>query len=288
MPESQIDEQVLAQNYGFAYSVLQSDPELAGLFKQAVAETWTGDRFAAAVRGTKWFQQHSDSWRNAQLLRSTDPKTYSQNVGQVKAYMLQLGAEMGLNLAHVIDVYAETAYQYSWDSNQIRANLARFVKTTDGQLWGQIGQAATEIRQRAFDQGISLDEGTVRRYAQNVAGGQAVLDDYMSKIDNMAASAFPHLAERIKAGETISEISSPYRQTMAALLEMNPDGVGVSDPMIKQALASKDKDGKPVLKTLWEFENDVRKDSRWNKTQNAQDAAMETTNRVLRDWGLIG
>ena len=281
-----LDERVLAQQYGFAYSVLQSDPDLANLFNRAVQETWTSDKFAAAVRSTKWYQDHQESWRNAQILRTTDPKSYADNVAKVRSYMQRVAGEMGLDISGVQDVYAETAFQYGWDANQIQQNLSRFVKVTDGQLWGHIGQAADELRQRAYDQGITLGEDTIRNYAQKVAGGYATVDDYTRKIDEMAASAFPHLADRVRAGETLADISSPYRQSMAALLEMNPDAVTTQDPTIRQALAAKDKDGKPVLQTLFDFENSVRKDQRWLKTKNAQDAAMSTTKKILNDWGV--
>lgn len=283
-----IDDQLLAQQFGFAHAVLQSDPELANLFKQAVAETWTPDRFTASVRSTKWFQTHAESWRNAQILKAADPASYANQVGQIKSYMGMIAGEMGLNIAGVVNTYAETAFQYGWDQNQIRQNLSKFAKTTDGQLWGQIGQVANELRQRAFDQGITLADSVIQKYATQVAGGYATADDYITKINEMAASAFPHLSDRIRAGETVADIASPYRQTMAGLLEMNPDGVGLNDPMIKQALSSKDKEGKPVLKTLWEFEGQVRQDARWRKTKNAQDAAMQTTRKVLADWGLVG
>jgi hypothetical protein len=281
-----LDERVLAQQYGFAYSVMESDPELANIFHKAVAETWEVPKIQAAVRNTKWYQSKQESWRNAQLLRAADPASYAASVAQVRTYMQRVAGEMGLDISGVQDVYAETAFQYGWDANQIQQNLSRFVKVTDGQLWGQIGQVADELRQRAFDQGITLDEGTIRGYAQRVAGGYAAAEDYTRKIDEMAASAFPHLADRLRAGETLADIASPYRQSMAALLEMNPDAVTTQDPTIRQALAAKDKDGKPVLQTLFDFENSVRKDQRWLKTKNAQDAGLSVTKRILNDMGV--
>jgi len=38
---------------------------------------------------------------------------------------------------------------------------------------------------------------------------------------------------------------------------------------------------------LYDFENDLRKDKRWNKTQGAQDQAMSTVSRVLQDFGQV-
>jgi hypothetical protein len=38
---------------------------------------------------------------------------------------------------------------------------------------------------------------------------------------------------------------------------------------------------------LWQFEQDLRKDPRWNFTKNAQDSLMNTTRKVLQDFGLV-
>lgn len=281
-----IDDATLAQQYGFALAVLQSDPDLNGVFRQAVAESWTADRFIAAVRNTAWFQKNNETWRNAQMLKSSDPATYASNLSQVRTRLELMASEMGADIWAVRDRIAENAYQFGWDDNQIRQTLAGYIKFTDGNTYGRTGQAIQELRARALDQGIKIDDSTLLNYAQRIASGQETLDTYLIKMDQMAASAYPHLAERLRAGETVADISAPYRQTMASLLEMAPDAVDVFDPTVRSALAARNKDGQPQLQTLYEFEVGLRKDPRWAKTNNARDAAMSTTRKVLQDWGL--
>jgi hypothetical protein len=77
-------------------------------------------------------------------------------------------------------------------------------------------------------------------------------------------------------------------QTYAQTLEVNPNTIKLSDRMIQQALASKDAKGQPATKTVWQFEQDLRKDPRYMKTQQAQDDAMKMTKQVLEDWGVVG
>ena len=281
-----LDQETLAQQYGFALSVLKSDPDLDRVFNQAVAETWTADRFVAAVRATSWFQRNSETWRNAQILKASDPASYASNLDQIRTRLSMIAAELGANVSGVLDRISEQAYTFGWDDNQIRRNLSTYVKFTDGNAYGQAGQWVQEMRARALDQGVRLDDKTLQNYAQRIAGGYNTLDDYLGKIDQTAASAYPHLAERIRAGETLADISSPYRQTMASLLEVAPDSVDLFDPTVRSALAARNKDGQPQLQTLYEFEVGLRKDPRWAKTNNARDAAMSTTRRVLQDWGV--
>lgn len=282
-----INEAELAQNYGFAMAVLNSDPELKGMFNKAVAETWTPDKFAAQLRGTKWYQTHSEQWRNAQILKASDPASYASNLAQTRQRIAMMGAEIGANLGSALDGLADQALTLGWDDNQLRATLSTYVQYTDGRMLGQAGQWDQQLRKQALDNGLTLSDSYYQNAVQATVAGRQTINDAMSALTNMAVSAYPHLAERLRAGETVATIADPYKQTMAALLEVNPDSIGMNDPSIKNALASKDKDGKPVLRTLYDFENDTRADPRWAKTKNAQDAAMSTTRKVLNDMGLV-
>jgi hypothetical protein len=39
--------------------------------------------------------------------------------------------------------------------------------------------------------------------------------------------------------------------------------------------------------SIWQFENDLRKDPLWKKTQNAQDSAMQVAHQVLQNFGMV-
>jgi hypothetical protein len=283
-----IEQQELAARYGFAMAVLNSNPELKSLFNRAVAQTYTPERFQAELRGTQWFQKTSENQRNAQILKAADPATYQKRMEQVRTRMLMMASEMGAVIPqNHIDSTANHFLTFGYDDNQIRQHLSHWVRFQDGRMLGQAGQWETELRAYAQDMGVNLSNNAIQHYVNQAAGGRITFDDALGNVRKMAASAFPHLADRIAAGETVADIADPYRQTMAQLLEMNPESITLADPTIKQALQAKGQDGKPVLRTLYDFENDLRQDKRWLKTKGAQDAAMATTNRVLKDMGLV-
>lgn len=281
----QLDEATLAAQYGFAMAVLQSDPELHDLFRRAVAETWTPERFTASLRATNWFQSHSEQWRNTSILKSTDPATYAKNLEQMRVRVGMMASELGVGGLDV-NAFAEQAYTLGWDDNQLRRNISTYIQHTDGRFFGQAGQWIEEWRQHAADMGVTLNDEWYARTAAWIMGGRAAPEDAITQITGMAASAYPHLKDRLLAGETLATISEPYRQSMATLLEINPAEVKVSDPLIKQALATRGQDGQVSTRTLWEFENDLRGDSRWLKTKNALDAGQATVNRILSDFGI--
>lgn len=283
-----LNEAELAARYGFAMAVLNSSPELKSLFQKAVAQTWTPERFQAELRNTAWYRNNSETWRNAVIQKHTDPATYKANIKQIRTRLGMMAVELGARASGaILDQMSETAYLFGWDDNQIRANLAQYVSFTDGRMLGHAGQVERELRQWAADQGVNVSDKWLRDNAAAIVGGTRTLDDSKRYLTDYAISANPHLAERLRAGQTLAEIAEPYRQTMAQLLEINPESVTMKDPMIRKALAHKNDKGQVVMRTLYEFENDLRADKRWLKTKNAQDAAMNTVNRVLRDMGVI-
>lgn len=290
MPEPTINEQELAARYGFAMAVLNSNPELKALFQRAVAQTYTPERFQAELRGTQWYQKTAENARNAQILRNTDPESYKSNVEQLRVKVSMMAAELGAKVTFNqgdLGGMINHMYHFGWDDNQIRQWMGQFVQYTDGRLLGQAGQWESQLREYAGQMGVSLSDDSILTYVRSAVSGQSTINDALSKIKQMAASAFPHLSDRIAQGETVESIADPYRQTMATLLEQPANSIGLNDPTIKRALQSTDKDGKPALRTLYDFENDLRKDARWRKTKNAQDQGVATATKVLRDLGVM-
>lgn len=283
-----LSEAELASRYGFAMAVLNSNPELAGLFRRAVAETWTPERFQTEVRATQWYQTTSEPARNYEILKGADPKTFQNKLNLIRTRMMMMASELGAIVPEgEIENLSNWFFRYSYDDNQMRQTLSKYVQFTDGRMLGQAGQWEQELRDYSAAMGVRLSDQAIQAQVQNAVGGKQTFSDAKTWVQKLASSAMPHLAERFAAGDTLETIADPYRQSMSQLLEVNPAQVDVFDPTIRNALASKDKDGKPVLQTLYDFENTIRKDPRWMKTKNAQDAAMTVTKRVLSDFGLV-
>lgn len=281
-----LDENELAQSYGFAMAVLNADPEIKGLFNRAVAETWTPERFQAQLRATGWYQRNGEQARNAMLLKASDPATYAQKIDQIRTRISMTASELGA-VGVDLNGFAEQAYTLGWDENQIRRSLSTYIQYTDGRLIGQAGQWEQELRGWAADNGLTLSDAWFQGKVKAAADGTSTVEDGKRELSKMAASAFPHLADRLANGSTLAEIADPYRQTMASLFELNPEQIDLKDPTIREALASKGKDGAPAMSTLFDFENKLRSDTRWLKTKNAQDAATSVTSRVLKDLGVM-
>lgn len=284
-----IDEAALAAQYGFALATLNSDPDLKKIFQDAVAHTYDQAHFTAALQATNWYKNHSEAWRNAITQSQVDPATYAANIAMVKTKVIMQASQLGAALTGgTLDAFVTNAFQFGWDDNQVRQNLAAYVGyTSTGTLTGAAAATETDIRSYAQAMGVRLGDDSVLAHVRSIIEGTNTLDGAKGTIRSTAASAFPHFSERFAAGETLQDIASPYQQSMASLLEMNTKTLDMYDPTIRSALSSKSADGKPEAKSIWQFENDLRQDNRWLKTNNARDSVMDTGTKVLRDMGLI-
>jgi hypothetical protein len=276
----------LASRYGWAAAVLNSDPELAALLQSATAAQWTPERFTAELRSTKWFQQRSETARQMTALQQSDPATYKQRLDALTANVTRQAAGMGVVLDDAgLQSITNHFLMYGYNEAQIASALSGYVKYRGDSLTGQAGQLEDQFRQFAYANGVRVDDTWVLKAAQNVVAGKAAPDAYMDEIRGWAVSAFPTLAEQLKAGMTVAEVASPYRQSMAALLETPPDKIDVFDPSIRKALTGVDQAGQPAVTPLWKFEQEVRKDPRWMKTNNARESLVSSTRQILNDFG---
>jgi hypothetical protein len=134
---------------------------------------------------------------------------------------------------------------------------------------------------------MQYDQGWYNTAATNVLTGKDDIETYKQYVRDQAKSKFPTLVAQLDQGFTVRQLASPYIQTMSNILEIDPNTIGLNDVYVNQALTGLDAEGKPSTKPLWQFEQDLRKDPRWNFTKNAQDSLMNTTRKVLQDFGLV-
>lgn len=281
----------LAASYGWAYGFLKSQPELRGLFDSAVKDSWSPDKFQAKLRNTKWWKTNSDTMRKAAMEKSTDPATWNAKLSAAKVQIQQLAATIGASIPpSKIGKIAEQSLKTGLDEAGLRNILGEYVnfQKNGSTLNGEAGQYEANIRKFAYENGVSLDKQTIKNQAQLITRGMATEQDFQSQIVNQAASMYPGYTQQLQAGQTMMDIASPYIQTMAEDLDIPVTSIKLTDPLIKRALNGVDQQGKPTGMDQVTFQNQLRSDPRWGKTQSAQDRVMTVGMRVLKDMGMIG
>ena len=128
---------------------------------------------------------------------------------------------------------------------------------------GPSGKYFVAIKNLAYDNGIKLADADATSYANKIVAGQVDENTVFNTIRESAASAFPALADKIKAGLDLKSLASPYIQSMSDILEIPNTAIDLFDPQIRGAMAYTLPDGKVGTKSIYDFEKELRKDDRW-------------------------
>ena len=83
-------------------------------------------------------------------------------------------------------------------------------------------------------------------------------------------------------GLDLDAVYAPYRNTMASLFEINPDSISLNDTLLRSAIQG-DKE-----MSIYDFQKALRKDPRWQYTNNARETVSSGLTQVLRDFGFQG
>jgi len=281
----------LAEQYGFVQGLINSDAGLKKLFQQAVAGQWSTDKFQASLRDTRWFKTHSQQERDYLVKQFGDPATAKQNYSAAYVHVRQLANQLGIvettaNLNRM-KTWAYDNVAKGWNDDQLRNEIGKYVYFVNDTWQGQGGQEQEALHSYAYDMGVTMSGTWYANNSRNIIRGVATEEDYKSEIRKQAKALFPQYAKQIDAGQKVTDLAGSYFQSMSQILELPAGSINLFNPLIKKALQYKNPTtGQGEAKPLWQFENDLRSDPRWNKTQNAQNSLMQVAHQVLSDFGL--
>ncbi len=284
-----LSDEELAAQYGWSYAFLNSEPELKDLFKTAVAETWEAAKFKAKLQETNWWKNNSEARRQAAVLKATDPASYSAAIDAMRMKLVNMSNEMGAIIPEgVLNKMAEDAFAGGLSDQQLQYSMAGYIDfTKEGTLGGMAGMAEVKMRQLARMNGVDLSPQSIKGWAQQIAMGVITMEQVEQNIRNSAVSLFPAYADNINGGQSMQDVAAPYIMQMSKDLELAPGDTGLFNPMIKQALNQIDRDGNPVGMTITDFQNFIRRDPRWTKTDNGRESLMAVGNDVLKAMGIL-
>lgn len=150
---------------------------------------------------------------------------------------------------------------------------------------GEAADALDKLRSVARANGFNLDKDfglQLNGWLQRISRGESV-DDFARIIRAQAKLGLPEkVGALLDEGLDLSNIYAPYRNTMAALLEVTPDTIDLSDPLLRTAY------GPDKEMSIYDFKRAVRKDPRWQYTDNAREEVSNVALQVLRDFGFQG
>jgi hypothetical protein len=138
------------------------------------------------------------------------------------------------------------------------------------------------IAETARLNGVTVTPEQMLGYLADIKAGKQV-GAIQQNIRNIAATGYPdNIKKLIAEGNDLLTVYSPYRKAMATELELNENTIGLEDPSLQAAI------GPDKEMTLFEYKKALRKDNRWQYTENARQEASSLVSTVLKDFGFMG
>lgn len=269
-----------------AFAPLLKIPEIAQLLEEAATNNWSGDQLTLKLRATHWWQSTSDTQREWQYRKLTDPATATRQSNQMALSILERASMLGvpITLGQAADL-ADKSMGLSWDDNELTrqvANLAQLGKDHAG----SITATQTTLAGIAGDYGVNVSDNTLFHWAKNIASGTADQKGFAEYAKNQALVSHPYWEHQLNQGMTVRQLADPYLQTAGRLLEINPESITLSNPRWNIAKpAEKGQDPKPMSQLEWSQKLMTDAVYGWDKTQNAKDAAFQVVDELRKNFG---
>lgn len=151
----------------------------------------------------------------------------------------------------------------------------------EADLTGTAGQLQDTLTKYVDSMGLLKSRKEVNSYVKSIMEGtvpEATATDEMRK---QAKILYSNFADRLDADPTLTvrDLVNPYLQVMADTLEIDPNMVKITDPTIQNAISG------TKLRSLTDFRNDMRNDSRFATTRTARREATDLAQSLLKGFG---
>lgn len=150
----------------------------------------------------------------------------------------------------------------------------------------EINSTKLQLQQLTRNLGLGYNPQQLETQAVNVISGKETFEQLEYSLRSIAGEAFPAFKDRILAGETVTSIAAPYVSSMSRILEIPDSAIDISNPNneIRKALIGNGTNSKP----LWQFEQELFKDARWQYTSNARNTIDQVSMDILQRFGVMG
>lgn len=322
-PKSQRDLESLLRQTEFWYDlpdyIFKTVPKLGELLVKAVNEGWDDDKFLSQAKLTTWWQQNSAPIRTRIIARAkfnelqaggqdASKTEYAMDTATIKRSVQARARQLGSNLdENAINQIVARIYDGFLENDTVAIDsfiapyigkVTSIVGTGTGiQPTGYSGQAlqnyqALQAVAKANGLGIkdilprlsvlpgqNLDDVVL----QKLATGELDINRLAQDARMIAAQGSPdYVKNLLQQGYDLEQIYAPYKNVMAQLLELNPDEIELNDNTLRSAI------GQDREMNVYDFKKALRKDSRWQYTENAREEVANSVLGVLRDFGFQG
>ena len=323
LPKSQRDLESILRQTEFWFDlpdyIFKLDKDLGDLLVKAVNKGYDEKQFLSEAKLTNWWQKNSAPIRTRIIARAkykelqgagqdVSKTEYAMDTATIKRSVQARARQLGSNLdENAINQIVDRVYEGFLENDTVAIDsfIAPYIgkitsivgKGTGLQPTGYSGQAlqnyqALQAVAKANGLGIkdilprlsvlpgqNLDDVVL----QKLATGELDINRLAQDARMIAAQGSPdYVKNLLQQGYDLEQIYAPYKNVMAQLLELNPDEIELNDNTLRSAI------GQDREMNVYDFKKALRKDSRWQYTENAREEVANSVLGVLRDFGFQG
>lgn len=139
-----------------------------------------------------------------------------------------------------------------------------------------------DLIKTALANGLTLNADQMANFEERIKAGEKI-DAIKNTIRETGSLGMPdHVKKLVGSGVDLSTVYSPYKSILASTLEINPSSITLDDPTLRMAI------GPDKEMSLYEYQRALRKDNRWQYTDQARTEASDVAKTVLKDFGFMG
>lgn len=286
-------------------------PSLMNFFSRAISNGWDENTFLTELYKSNWWKEQGEAGRGSRWLEifmmENDPAQQGRWIDLVrqtstkirdladKLYNMKLD---NVNLDNLTRRYLRQGWDWN-DEQGLRSWLAKeFGRQSepgeDGETPLEPGGVFVDYERTFRDavRGFGLkrtDDWFSKTAAALLNPDSGVTeDDIWNELVAEAETLYPVFAGRLGKDRTVRDLASGYIGWAASILELDPESIELDDPAVASALGYADDKGNPTLMPLWDYRKSLRKDSRWQMTDNAHDSYTGLASTFLRSMGALG
>jgi hypothetical protein len=299
--------------------IFRLDKDLGNLLVKAVNEGYDPEQFLSEAKLTNWWQKNSAPIRTRIIARAkfnelnaagqdASKTEYAMDTASIKRSVQTRARQMGSNLdenainqivARIYDGFLEN------DTVAIDSFIAPYIGKVTSivgtglgiQPTGYTGQALQNyqaLQAVAKSNGLTIKDILPRLSVlpgqtlddvvlQKLATGELDINRLAQDARMIAAQGSPdYVKGLLQQGYDLEQIYAPYKNVMGQILELNPDEIDLNDGTLRSAI------GMDKEMNIYDFKKALRKDSRWQYTENAREEVANSVLGVLRDFGFQG
>jgi hypothetical protein len=302
-------------DYSLPDIIFSNVKSLGAILDKYVNQKINIDQFKKEIEKDTWYRQNSaeikarylQKFNFQDLVKSGNAKgttDYEQKIAQITNNLIRKSRELGSAIDEgQAKLIAEDLYIHNQDADDavVTRRLVTGIRPIAGMIGGRLTEDYSGLALQNYQglQGIAKRNGfrledilprgvdgkpaTAQETLQRLALGEIDPTRLEQDVRKLAAVGQPQFVrDLLGQGIDLDEIYSPYRKTMARILELDEGQIDLTDPTLRMGINEKGD------VNLFDYSKALRQDSRWQYTGNAREEVSDAALTVLRNFGFQG